>query len=286
MLGHKVLEVLLESGQAWGAIRPSAEELLIRAGFPQGRLLVASGLPDLTSTIRSIEPDLVINCIGAVKQAAAAQDPVQAILINSLFPHQVAAQCSAIGARLIHVSTDCVFDGANGHYDEAATPDATDLYGRSKLLGEVVDGAHLTLRTSIIGRELVGAHGLVEWFLGERGGSVRGYASARFSGLTTLAFARVIALLAADQPGLSGLHHVAAEPIDKYTLLTMLNAAFRCGTAVERDDSLVIDRSLDGSEFSEKTGIVSPTWEDMIAEIAADSERFGYDLLRNTRPHR
>lgn len=285
MLGHKVLEFLRESDEAWGSIRPDAREVLTEAGFPSERLIALEGLPlgsELGAILERVEPEVVVNCIGAVKQAAAAQDPVRAIEINSLFPHQVADFCSAAGVRLIHISTDCVFAGTTGQYSETATPDAVDLYGRSKLLGEVTEGPHLTLRTSIIGRELVGAHGLVEWFLSQRGGSVRGYSSARFSGLTTLALARILASVAANQPDLSGLFHIASDRIDKDTLLKMLNAAFNCGTTIVPDDSLVIDRSLDGSSFHQATGIIVPEWTEMVAEMAEDSERFGYDLLRQT----
>lgn len=284
MLGHKVLEVLAESAEVSGSTRPNARAVLLGAGFPAERLIDTEGLPQgsaFAAMLERVEPEVVVNCIGAVKQGAAAQDPVQAITINSLFPHQIADQCSASGVRLIHVSTDCVFAGTTGYYTEASTPDATDLYGRSKLLGEVADPPHLTLRTSIIGRELAGDHGLVEWFLSQRGSSVRGYTSAHFSGLSTLALARIIASVVTNQPDLSGLFHVAAERIDKCTLLHMLDAAYASGTTIVPDDRLKIDRSLDGSKFRHVTEMVVPTWAEMIAEMAADSDRFGYDRLRH-----
>ena len=288
MLGHKVLGVLSAKHETWGTTRPTAAPLLGRSGVPGERLVLTAGLPtgpELETILQRVGPDLVVNCIGAVKQVAAAQDPVAAITVNSLFPHQVALACAGAGARLLHISTDCVFSGASGGYSEAAVPDATDLYGRSKLLGEVVYEPHLTLRTSIVGRELAGAHGLVEWFLGERGGTVRGFRSAYFSGLTTLELARIIELVATDHRDLVGLFHVASARIDKDTLLRMVGEAFGTGTRIVPDDSVLIDRSLDGELFRRATGIAVPEWRRMIEDMAHDSERVGYDQLRSAPTH-
>lgn len=288
MLGHKVLGVLSAKHETWGTTRPAAAPLLARCGVPDERLVLTAGLPtgpELETILQRVGPDLVVNCIGAVKQVAAAQDPVAAITVNSLFPHQVALACSGAGARLLHISTDCVFSGASGGYSEAAVPDATDLYGRSKLLGEVVHEPHLTLRTSIVGRELAGAHGLVEWFLGERGGAVRGFRSAYFSGLTTLELARIIELVATDHRDLVGLFHVASARIDKDTLLRMVGEAFGTGTRIVPDDSVLIDRSLDGELFHRATGIAVPEWRRMIDDMAHDSEHVGYDQLRSAPTH-
>lgn len=228
--------------------------------------------------VEEVTPDVVINCIGAVKQVPAAQDPIHAIRINSLFPHEVASTCAASGARFIHVSTDCVFSGATGMYSEADRPDAEDLYGRAKLLGEVTE-PHLTLRTSIIGRELMGQHGLLEWFLSQEE-AVRGYRLAFFSGLTTLALARVLDSVINDHPRLAGLFHVAAARIDKFSLLEMLNGAFMKGLAIIPDDEVAIDRSLDGGRFERLTGIAVPSWEQMITEMADDSTELGYEKIR------
>ena len=281
MLGHKLWQVLSTRMDAYSTLRTR--------GHPAARLglldpartvvdVVADSLDTVEHSVASVQPQVVVNCIGIVKQVREARDPIQSISINSLFPHRLAALCRAEGARLIHVSTDCVFSGRAGHYDESDIPDPTDLYGRSKLLGEVTDGDGLTVRTSIIGRELSGASGLLEWFLAQQE-AVRGFRRAIFSGLTTEALARILASIISDHPSLSGIWHVASEPISKHDLLCMLKVAFRSTVQIIPDDEVVIDRSLDGSRFEQETGLHAPSWTEMVAQLAAD--KTPYERLRS-----
>jgi dTDP-4-dehydrorhamnose reductase len=283
MLGHVVIETLAEGAETYGTVRSGAEE--IAALLPAAKILNGVTAGDLDTVMAAIvrtRPDVVVNCIGIVKQLGEAKDPVTSVAINSLFPHRLARLAEVTQARLIHISTDCVFSGRKGSYTEDEIPDPPDLYGRSKLLGEVTGDGAVTLRTSIIGRELHGAHGLVEWFLSQAGaGRVKGFRRAIFSGWTTLALARVIHDVIYDHPNLSGLWHVAAEPIDKYSLLSLVRTAFGLELEIDADDDFVIDRSLDGSRFREATGIVAPAWPDMIAELAA--ARGNYDERRELR---
>lgn len=220
----------------------------------------------LMTLFDDVRPDVVINCIGLVKQLAQADDPLQALPINSLLPHRLARLCALVGARLVHVSTDCVFSGRQGSYSESAFPDAEDLYGRSKLLGEVGYPHTITLRTSIIGHELGSAHGLVGWFLSQQG-SVKGYRRALFSGLPTVELSRVVRDLVLPNPALSGLYHVAAEPINKYALLQLIGAAYGKDTAIDPDDKVVIDRSLNAQRFRDATGYVAPPWPELIERM-------------------
>jgi len=272
MLGHKVWEVFRDRFDCRAAMRtrlplPLFDDERVIDGFD------ATNFDAARELIAKIEPDVVVNCIGVVKQIAAAHDPVASITLNALFPHIVARACVERGSKLIHISTDCVFAGTRGHYRESDVPDASDLYGRSKLLGEVTDGA-LTIRTSLIGRELRTASGLVEWFLSNRGGSVRGYTNAIFSGVTTATLARILAEVVEQHPDLRGLYHVAAAPISKYDLLMMLNAATGAGVTIAPDDSFVIDRSLDATRFQAATGFQPPEWPEMIAALAAESPQY------------
>jgi dTDP-4-dehydrorhamnose reductase len=230
----------------------------------------ATSFEAVREVLEEQRPEAVLNCIGIIKQAAAATMPIPSIEINSLFPHRVAEVCRAIGARLIHISTDCVFSGLKGMYREEDFPDAGDLYGRTKLLGEVGGEGVLTLRTSIIGRELAGASGLIEWFLSKRGGEVAGYSEAIFSGLTTAELSRVIVRVIKQHPDLAGVYHVSAEPISKLRLLELANAAFGANVRISPSPELRIDRSLDSSRFRAATGWLPPTWEAMIREMAAD----------------
>jgi dTDP-4-dehydrorhamnose reductase len=285
MLGHKVWQIFRDRFDCRAAVRtrlplPLFDDDRVIDGFDAGDFDGVSRL------IASTRPEIVVNCIGVVKQLAAAHDPIASITLNSLFPHVVARACAEVGARMIHSSTDCVFAGRRGNYAEADVPDAADLYGRSKLLGEVtgaqtgVSVPHLTIRTSIIGRELRTANGLVEWFLSHRGGSVRGFTKAVFSGVTTATLANTLATVIEQHPDLHGLYHVAGEAISKYDLLVMLNEAFDAGIAITPDDSIVIDRSLDATRFRSATGQVPPAWPEMIAALVAESPH--YERWRET----
>lgn len=220
----------------------------------------------LLEVFERVRPDVVVNAIGLVKQLAAGGDPLRALPINTLFPHRLARLCSLVGARLIHISTDCVFSGCKGMYTESDTPDASDLYGRSKLLGEVDYPHAVTLRTSMIGHELSGARSLVGWFLSQEG-RVKGYRRAIFSGLPTVEIARVIRNYVLPHPELHGVYHLSADPISKYDLLNRIAQVYGKQIEIVPDDSLVIDRSLDSSHFRAATGYVPKSWDEMIAAM-------------------
>jgi dTDP-4-dehydrorhamnose reductase len=221
----------------------------------------------LHGALNAFTPQVVINCIGVVKQLEQAADPLIAIPINSLLPHQLAAAARAHGARLVHVSTDCVFSGRKGQYSESDAPDAEDLYGRSKLLGEVTGAGCLTLRTSIIGPEPSGrATGLLDWFLRQTG-SVRGFRRAIFSGLPTVALAELIRDFVLPNDTLEGLYHVGAEPIDKFGLLQLIRERWGKSVEIEPCDLPEIDRSLDCSVFRARTGFVPAPWPDLVASM-------------------
>ncbi len=226
----------------------------------------------------------VVNAIGIIKQLDAARAAIPSIRVNALFPHELATACASRGARLIHISTDCVFSGDRGTYTEDSIPDARDLYGRSKLLGEVSDAPNaITLRTSIVGRELHGALGLFEWFLSQRGSRIRGFSRAIFSGVTTIVLSDLIGDLI-EREQLSGLWQVSAAAIDKLTLLSELRDALEVDIGIDPDDSLVIDRSLDSSRFQSETGWTPPTWQAMLSDLAADPTP--YEELRHLDPDR
>jgi dTDP-4-dehydrorhamnose reductase len=211
-------------------------------------------------------PDVVINCIGLVKQLAEADDPLAAIPINSLLPHRLARLCAVAEARFIHMSTDCVFAGSKGMYTEADLSDAKDLYGRSKFLGEVDYPNAVTLRTSIIGHELEGARSLVGWFLSQSG-AVKGFTKAIFSGLPTVEIARLIRDYVMPNPHLHGLYHVSADPINKYDLLKLVADAYGKTIDIEADENFVIDRSLDSSRFRSITGFQPKPWGELVKSM-------------------
>jgi dTDP-4-dehydrorhamnose reductase len=220
----------------------------------------------LSRLLADIRPEVVINCIGLVKQLSDAKDPLAALPVNAVLPHRLARLCQLSGARLIHVSTDCVFDGVKGNYSEQDQPNATDLYGRSKLLGEVDYGNAVTLRTSIIGHELDSAHGLIGWFLSQSG-SVNGYTKAVFSGLPTIELMRVVRDFVLPNPSLRGLYHVSAAPISKYELLKIVADSYGKTIDIVPNDTVVVDRSLDSGRFRQSTGYLPPEWPALVRSM-------------------
>lgn len=232
----------------------------------------------LETVLREVDPDIVLNCVGLVKQRPEATDTMLAIKINALLPHRLARACDEIGAKLVHLSTDCVFSGRRGNYAETDLPDPVDTYGRSKLLGELTEPPHLTLRTSMIGPQIEGQEGLVAWFLAQRGRAVKGYTRAIFSGLTTAALSRIIGEILGAHPSLSGLYHLAAAPISKHDLLTRLAARLGWQDPIEPVDTPAIDRSLDGQKLIRTTGIKVPSWDEMLDELAEELTRTSLTL--------
>ena len=273
MLGHRVWRELHEHMDAYAAVRRQGTDYAALHWFDEARLIdgidVASD-EHLERAFAVATPDVVVNAVGIVKQRQDASDAVQSIAINALLPHRLAALCVDAGVRLVHLSTDCVFSGSRGNYGETDLTDARDLYGRSKLLGEVDAEGCVTIRTSMVGREIGSSRGLIEWFMTRRGETAKGFTRARFSGLTTPALSRVIRDVIEHRPELRGVWHVAGEQINKHDLLTMVNEAFGLGTTIVADDSFVCDRTLDASRFMNATGFRPPTWAAMIAELAAD----------------
>ena len=273
MLGHKVLQVFASRFETWGTTRSPSRNLGNWHPLDGDRIIPrvdALQFDSVAGAIAQVKPHAVINCIGLIKHQKPASNPILALKVNSLFPHRLSVLCQATGARLVNIATDCAFSGRKGMYRETDIPDPVDLYGRTKLLGEVTGAGCLTLRTSIIGREINTRHGLVEWFLSNSGGTVRGFYRAIFSGFPTQVLARVIADVLEKHPALEGLYHVSAEPINKYDLLVLLNEALDQRTDIQRDDEFVCDRSLDSTRFREVTGFQPASWPEMVQELADD----------------
>lgn len=272
MLGNRLARELAERFEIIGTVRRSVTtEPSERAASV--RLIGAVDALDLGSVLSAIEahsPTVVFNCIGIVKQRDEAKDPIVSIKVNSLFPHELARETEARGIRLVHFSTDCVFSGASGPYDENSIPDPVDLYGRSKLLGEIAAGKAVTIRTSIIGHSLSGNRSLIDWFLSQRGGKVKGYAEALYTGLTTGVIAELCGRLIDEWRDIKGLWHVSAEPINKYALLRLVNDTYGLDVEIEEDHVFRCDRRLDSSQFREATGWCPPSWPEMIAAMHED----------------
>jgi dTDP-4-dehydrorhamnose reductase len=286
MLGHKLIQVLANRFDVTGTVRGDVSDYRGHPVLGKMPLVGDVQVQDLESIVRVIahvHPTVIINGIGLVKQLELAKDPLPSLTVNALFPHRLAQLCQAADIRLIHISTDCVFSGRRGNYTEDDVSDAEDLYGRTKFLGEVSGPGCLTLRTSIIGRELQTSSGLIEWFLSQRGGAISGYAKAIYTGFTTQALAELIGEIVERHPALSGVWQVSSEPISKYDLLQMVNCALDLGIQIRKDETFVCNRSLASARFRTVTGLTPPTWHAMIAQMAQDPTP--YDEMRKRNAH-
>ena len=271
MLGHQLLRHLKDRHDVRITLRLGDE-------CYKGNPLLVGGNPfygidarhpdTLPNVITRFRPEAVVNAIGIVKQRPEGKEVIPSIEVNALLPHRLAEACRAVDARLIHMSTDCVFSGRKGTYSEDDVPDAEDVYGRSKLLGEISAPHCLTVRTSMIGPELTRKTGLLEWLLSQTGRTVKGFAKAIFSGFPTCELARIVEMILVEHPKLHGLYHVASAPIDKYHLLTLIRDRLNLPVRIEKDSALECDRSLDASRFHRATGYSSPTWQAMIDDMA------------------
>ncbi len=281
MLGHKLVQVLSKRFDTRCTIRGDYSQFEQLGVFSSKTVITGVDATDISTVRYAIErskPEIVVNAIGVIKQLPASKDVVRTLSTNSIFPHLVAGLAGEYGFRFITLSTDCVFAGSKGMYSEADVPDATDLYGRSKQFGEV-DGTNcLTLRTSIIGREIGASHSLVDWFL-QQTGSVRGYANAIYSGFPTLILAELIVGIILDHPDLHGLYHVSSDPISKYDLLSLVKQRRGMDIEIELDTEVKIDRSLNSSRFRETTGFTPLPWTEMVDRMLSDPTP--YDEWRN-----
>lgn len=274
MLGHKLVQVLDGPLEVWTTIRGTFTAIESFGLFDRNRTIENIDVRDPESVRRVIEtvkPDVVVNAVGIIKQVPSSKDIVQNLTINAVFPQRLAELSDYCGFRLITIGTDCVFDGKKGNYSEDDPADARDIYGLSKLLGEVAGDKSLTIRTSIIGRELATGHSMVEWFLANRGRTINGYVNAIYSGIPTVVLAGIIADLVVKHRSLSGIYHVSSDPISKFELLELLNKSYNANVTIEPFEDYVIDRSLNSSKFRQATGFEPEGWETMIDRMASDS---------------
>lgn len=271
MIGSAIFRVLDDAKNldVYGSIRSKELKRFFKEGQRE-RLVVCNDVLDQVQLVRllsQIKPEVVINCVGLTKHHKEADDVLLAVPLNTLLPHRLADLCKASSARLIHISTDCIFSGSKGGYLEGDHSDSADIYGKSKYLGEVVDYPHaITLRTSTIGHELQSSYGLLEWFLGQQG-SCTGFNRAIFSGLPNIVFAEIIRDHVIPRHKLHGLYHVGAAPIGKYDLLKLIAAQYNKKINIVCDENFAIDRSLNADQFSCVTGYRAPSWPELIQSM-------------------
>ena len=270
MLGHQLFQGLGKRHEVRVTLRHTLAHYSALNLFRQASVydeIDVRNLERVRHVMVDFHPDAVVNATGIVKQRNEASQRIPSIEINALVPHKLSALCQELGVRIINMSTDCVFSGRSGNYSEHDTPDAEDIYGRSKLLGEVVDAPGITLRTSIIGRELSRKTGLLEWFLAQKA-PIKGFRNAIFSGFTTFEMSRVIEHILLHSPPRYGLYHVSSAPISKYDLLRLIRDKLGLQIEIVADETFKCDRSLDSTQFKRTYNYTPPTWDAMITELA------------------
>ncbi len=273
MLGHKLYQHFSTRFETFATIRKPLASLKRFSFFDPTRVKEGVDLRRLENFSQALawaNPTVVINATGIIKQSKEASDPIPCLEINSLLPHRLALICQSEGIKLINISTDCVFSGSVGNYTEQSPMDAHDLYGQTKFLGEAQGKGVLTLRTSMIGRELETCYGLVEWFLAQKGKQCQGFTKAIFSGFTTLALCEVMAEIITNHSDLTGLYHVSSEPISKYDLLQQVNEIYDLKVKIEKETTFVCNRSLNSSRFQRETGWQPTSWQTMITQMHQD----------------
>ncbi len=277
MLGHKLVQIFGRDFDVFTTLRGQIGDYDRFGIFDPAKTFDGIDIENITgieAIFEKIRPDVVVNAVGLIKQLPNSANIVETLNVNSIFPHRLAQITSKYGSRLICISTDCVFNGKKGNYTEQDVPDALDLYGISKRLGEITSDRCLTIRTSIIGRELKTKHSLVEWFLANDGRTIKGYTNAIFSGFPTLALAEILASVIRDHPGLTGLYNVSSDPITKYDLLQLFKTAYNVDIEIEPSDEVKIDRSLNSSRFRDATGISPAGLPEMVERMASDPTRY------------
>ncbi|MBO56260.1 MAG: NAD(P)-dependent oxidoreductase [Verrucomicrobiales bacterium] len=274
MLGHQLWRSLHAQHDIWVTLRRPTADFAPYHLFDEAKSIQVDDITDdatLGQALAQAKPDAVINCVGLIKQRDEASDEALTVRVNAEFPHRLAKRCGETGARLIHFSTDCVFAGTRGNYTEDDPADATDLYGQSKHRGEVTGPQCVSLRTSVIGHELGTNLALLDWFISQRSQTINGFKKAIYSGFTTLEMARIVERILTQHAALSGLWHVASEPISKFDLLQLCREKLGWEGIIEPNDEFVCDRSLNGDRFNEATGYKPPGWQAMISELAQQS---------------
>jgi dTDP-4-dehydrorhamnose reductase len=271
LLGNAVYRLLgMSAGlQVRGTLRNPAAIGRFAPPLRDG-LIVVTDLESPKEVARVLDattPDVVVNCLSLAKADMA--DPMKSIARLAALPQRIAQLCGQRGARFVHVSSDGVFSGTRGRYREEDVPDANDIYGLAKLLGEVRDPHTISLRTSIIGPDPFGGNGLLEWFLKQQG-SCRCYTRAIFSGFPTVVLARTIRDRILPRPALHGVYHIASEPIPKFDLLALVARRWDKRINLIPDDSVVIDRSLVGDRFQRDTGFVPAPWPELVDDMHSD----------------
>lgn len=275
LIGHKLVQQLRPRFSEVIGVLHGTREGLEHTGLFDADVTIenlnAEDWEQVESILNAQKPDVVLNCAGITKRRPEVNEPRLAVAVNALLPHKIAHWAKGNNSRLIHFSTDCVFDGTKGDYTEDDYTSGTDAYGRTKAMGEVNDDHNLTIRSSFIGRELRVHSELLDWFLHQRGQSIGGFSKALYTGISTLEMARIVGDIIEHHSELTGLYQLSMPAaIDKYSLLLVFRDAFGLDVEIAANDSVEVKANLIGDRLRDAIGYQLPSWEDMVAAIAKD----------------
>tara|TARA_B100001769_G_C22111020_1_gene601027 strand:+ start:3235 stop:4095 length:861 start_codon:yes stop_codon:yes gene_type:complete len=271
MIGNGIFEYLSEEYNTYGTLKKQISEYSISSNRNIFEGIDLTSISTIENLINRLEPNVVINCSGIIKQKSKDYSDEEHLYLNAKVPHLLLEICLKKDVRLINLSTDCVFDGKKGFYNDLDTPNAIDIYGTSKAIGEITKEGCLTIRTSTIGLEVDNNHGLIEWFLSQKGKEIRGYDNAIYSGLTIKELTRYIEHILINFPELNGLYNMASERISKYDLLSILARKIEnFKILINKDSEFFCDRSLNGEALDSITGFKVKSWEKMLSDLALD----------------
>ena len=231
--------------------------------------LNADRFDNLLPVFHSIKPDIIINCIAIIKPVDILKNPISSINLNTLLPHKLAEISKINGTRIIQISSDIVFDGKKGTYNENDQVNISDRYGMSKYLGEIDGPNCFTIRTSIIGHELNKKTNLLEWFLSQSQ-QVEGYTKAIYSGLPTIELSNVIIKYIIPNKSIHGIYHISSDPISKFDLLKLIASRYQLQINVEPNDKVTVDRSLNSNAFRSISGYAPKAWPELINSMYED----------------
>lgn len=270
MLGHMLVNNFNLDFDLWCTVRNKSEKLLHVLNIDKDKIIDKINVEDfdnLHNLIMEIKPDVVVNCIGVVKQVSDAKNINKSLLINSLLPNYLKLLSSLYSFRLIHISTDCVFSGNKGNYKEEDICDASDIYGKTKMLGEINQHNCLTLRTSFIGPEIETNNGLLNWFINNNNEEISGYKNALFSGFTSMELSKIIKRIIIDYKYINGIYHLSSYTISKFDLLNLINDIFNLRKNIIPLEEPFINRSLNSDKLKNILNFDFLPWDNMIEEL-------------------
>lgn len=285
LIGHKLFQELTSSFEVFGTLHKIKQQYGDIQLFSGDNVIGGVDVKKfeiLTGVFAAINPDVILNCVGITKRKININYPLEVLMVNSVFPHQLANWAKENQKRVIHFSTDCVFDGKIGNYTESSLTTAEDIYGRTKALGEITYNHTLTIRSSFIGQELFDRTELLDWFLSQDGKVIKGFKNTFYSGVSTIFMAKVIKEIILNFPDLFGLYQLApGNPISKFELLSIAKESFNINVDIIADELHVHHPTLDSSKLKTEIDLTVPSWKEMMDELA--SEKLFYSKLKTNK---